>query len=99
MIKNILMPVAIGASIAFGGAAFADNAAKTKEQLYKETQQQPNAKPMEGSVKPGAKDPKTLHKNVQKDAGKAVKDKSVNADKPLDKKLYKETQKSTQKTN
>jgi hypothetical protein len=94
MLKNILMPAVLGATIALGGAAFADDATTAKKELYKESQTQPNAKPMEGSVKPDAKSAKKLHKNVQKDAGKAVKDKSVKADAPLDKKLYKETEKS-----
>ena len=93
MLKNILVPAVIGVSVALSGAALADSATKAKE-LYKESQAKPHAKPMEGSVKPGAQNAQKLHKNVQKDAGKAVKDKSINADAPMEKKLYKESQKA-----
>ena len=92
MLKTILVPAVIGVSIALSGAALADGTTKAKE-LYKESQTKPHAKPMEGSVKPGAQNAQKLHKNVQKDAGKAVKDKSINADAPMNKKIYKESQK------
>jgi hypothetical protein len=90
MIKNILLPVAIGATVALSGAAFADSATKNPE-LYKESQAKPHAKPMEGAVKPGAQEAQKLHKNVQ-GAGKEVRDRAVNPDAPMNKKLYKESQ-------
>lgn len=90
MIKKILMPAMIGATVAIAGTAFADSVTKNPE-LYKESQTKPHAKPMEGSVQPGAQESMKLHKNVQ-DAGKPVRDRAVNPDAPINKELYKESQ-------
>lgn len=93
MLKSVLMPLAIGATVAMSGAALADSGMK-KPEVYKESQAKPHAKPESGAVNPNAQESKMLYKNTQPANKTGVRDRAVNPDAPLNKELYKESDKA-----
>ncbi len=89
MFKSILLPLAIGTSVALGGAAYADSVTKNP-QLYKLSRTKQPAMPKEGSVKPRAQESKNLYKDSQGSVTQTP-DRAVNPDAPIDTKRYKES--------
>jgi len=92
MFKSVLMPLAIGATVAFGGAAFADSVTKSP-QLYKESPTKPQGTLKDKSVVPGAQESNARYKSTEK-IGKDVKDRAVNPDAPINKDIYKNSKKA-----
>lgn len=94
MLRKFAMPLVFGAAVALTGTAFADDD-KNPRQLYKESQPNANAKPVPGSVVPGAEaERKGLYKESQTGVRQQpVKDRAVNPDAVNQQKhLYKESQ-------
>ena len=89
MLKFILLPLAIGTSVALGGAAYADSVTENP-QLYKESRTKPPAMPKAGSVKPGAQETMRPYKN-SRDSVKPTPDRMVNPDAPINTKRYQES--------
>jgi hypothetical protein len=92
MFKSILMPLAIGVTVALGGAAFADGVTK-KPGLYKESPTKAPEAAKDKSVVPGAQESNARYKNTEK-VEPGVRDKAVNPDAPINEDRYKSTKKA-----
>lgn len=92
MFKSILMPLAIGATVALGGAAFADSVTKNP-QLYKESPTDRSGAVNEDSVMPGAQESQLRYKNTG-EIKKGVREDSVKPEAPINKERYTETPES-----
>ena len=87
MFRSIVMPLAIGASMAFGSAALADGVTKNP-QLYKESPTDRSTAVNEDSVMPGAQESQLRYNNTEK-IKKGVREESVKPEAPINKERYK----------